>query len=58
MPPALADGRPDVRGFWRAEKAGTYALTNPDFVGLAQVRDRELKRQGKPTTWARTIRPV
>ena len=44
-----ADGQPDIQGFWRAQRAGTISLTNPDFVGTAQaVRDRELKRQGKP----------
>lgn len=45
----LADGQPDVQGFWRAQRAGTISLTNPDFAGTAQaVRDRELRRQGKP----------
>jgi hypothetical protein len=29
QPKRLADGQPDVRGFWRAEHGGTYSLTNP-----------------------------
>ena len=47
-PARLPDGQPDVQGFWRVEKGGTYSLTNPDFVGLNQaVRDHELRLKGQ-----------
>ncbi len=55
------DGQPNIEGFWRVEKGGTYSLTNPDFVGLNQaVRDHELKLQGKPlpTSPSRIVDPV
>jgi hypothetical protein len=29
QPKRLADGQPDLRGFWRAVHGGTYSLTNP-----------------------------
>jgi hypothetical protein len=60
-PANLPDGQPDVQGFWRVERGGTYSLTNPDFVGLNQaVRDRELKAKGQPlpTAPSRIADPV
>ena len=59
-PATLPDGQPDVQGFWRVERGGTYSLTSPDFVGLNQaVRDHELKLKGQtaPTAPSRIVDP-
>jgi hypothetical protein len=45
----LADGQPDVQGYWAPVKQGTYSLSHPSNGGTAEVlRNRELEEQGKP----------
>jgi hypothetical protein len=45
----LADGQPDVQGFYRPEKQGTYSFTSPRNGGEAEVRHyHELELAGKP----------
>ncbi len=48
-PAKLADGQPDVQGFWEPDKQGTYSLTDPSNGGEGEViRFRELSDAGKP----------
>ena len=61
VPKKLADGQPDVQGFWRPEKQGTFSLTFPSNGGQAEViRDKRLREAGKPIpSWpSRIIDPA
>lgn len=44
-PARLADGQPDVQGFWTAEIGGTYSLVNPRRGG-GRLREQLLEREG------------
>jgi hypothetical protein len=44
----LADGQPDVRGYYGPDKQGTYSLTFPSNGGVGEVlRNRNLLAEGK-----------
>jgi hypothetical protein len=45
-PKKLADGQPDVQGFWHAEIEGTYSLVNPRTGGSTR-QAQLLEHQGK-----------
>jgi hypothetical protein len=51
-PPAvLADGQPDVRGYYRAERSGTYSLRMGTIWGAGvneMVQRRDLQAEGQP----------
>jgi hypothetical protein len=45
----LADGQPDVQGYWGPVKQGTYSLSHPSNGGTGEVlHNRELEKEGKP----------
>jgi hypothetical protein len=46
-PKKLADGQPDLQGFWRTEHIGTYSLNNPR-QGQDGAPDRSGDRAGLP----------
>jgi hypothetical protein len=57
-PARLADGQPDVQGFWTAEIGGTYSLVNPRRGG-GRLREQLLERQGAtpPAKQSRIVDP-
>jgi hypothetical protein len=58
-PVKLADGQPDVQGFWVAEVGGTYSLVNPRRGG-GRLREQQLEQQGKvpPKRTSRIVDPA
>lgn len=59
-PKKLADGQPDLQGFWRAQVGGTYSLTNPrNGGGNTPPAWFKAKHDGKkgPTKPTRIIDP-
>jgi len=56
-PSVLADGQPDVQGFFGPAKQGTYSLTDPSNGGEGEViRFHQLRAEGKlPPQWPSRI---
>lgn len=62
-PSKRPDGQPDVQGFWRAERSGTYSLLMGSIWGAGVneiVANEQLKAEGKPLpSWpSRIIDPA
>jgi hypothetical protein len=57
-PARLADGQPDIQGFWSAEVGGTYSLVNPRRGG-GRLREQLLEKKGEkaPTKQSRIVDP-